>query len=110
MTSDDAFDQWWLNSPLFMPNNKSYELAYASWNAALEYTKAKRDPASWANAPDWARFKATDPDGSIYWFENRPTINIDFCDWDGNGGRCLEITVRNNDCDWQETLEEKPNV
>lgn len=31
---------------------------------------------NWAKAPEWASHAATDADGSAYWYERKPTLDI----------------------------------
>ncbi len=49
--------------------------------------------------PTWARYKATNMDGSAYWFENKPYYTG--MDWRSDVGRSTHICIDN----WKELLE-----
>ena len=57
----------------------------------------------WSKAPEWARYAATDEDGTTWWFENEP-VEIDY-GWDSNGGRWQVVSI-----DWRDSLEARPEV
>lgn len=63
----------------------------------------------WERAPDWARFRAQDQDGSWYWYEKRPVKDVDFWRWDRRTeSRCGFSNNGAPNADWQHTLEERP--
>ena len=56
----------------------------------------------WHEAPEWARYAATDEDGKRWWYEEEPYLE-DF-DWVESEGNVSEI-----ENDWENSLEERPN-
>lgn len=53
---------------------------------------------------DWVNFIATDEDGSIWGFENKPKLNIDKDMWSTSFGRFKQVSDTFND--WENSLEE----
>lgn len=111
MTSEEAFNKWWesvIDTEFTTIKAPSVEnVAKAAWQAALEYAKSKQDPASWANAPEWAMFKAQDNSGMICWYEIKPVPQC--LVWTPLSGRFKVACVEHSDTpDWHETLEERP--
>lgn len=41
----------------------------------------------WEYAPAWAEYAATDRDGAMYWYENRPVYDAFIGKFGGDGGR-----------------------
>jgi hypothetical protein len=63
----------------------------------------------WDQAPEWAKYAATDKNGAAFWFENKPTM-ISFlgpsvCTHVANGGLCKAIHFTS----WEDSLEERPS-
>lgn len=53
--------------------------------------------------PDWAKYLATDRDGSVYAYDNKPSIDGD--DWFVDHSSITSIaTVNLHGLDWRETL------
>ena len=107
MTNDEAFNEWWCGKGYDSLRYIDFKPAKAAWNAALEYAKAKQPHADWANAPEWAMFKAEDFDGDVCWYQYKP--ENEFGRWGVDRGRCV-LAYRNprSNPDWQSTLEERP--
>jgi hypothetical protein len=50
--------------------------------------------------PEWAKFRARDSDGLVYWYENRPTkTGVDWQVYDGY----IALAYSNH---WEDSLEE----
>ena len=56
---------------------------------------------NWENAPEWAKFKAMDSNGWVYWFELQPVPSP--IGWHTSGR--LQLAGRP---DWQTTIESRP--
>ena len=57
---------------------------------------------NWSEAPAWAKYRATDKDGTVWWFEDRPVDYID-------GWACLTgQSQRIPKFDWRKSLVERP--
>lgn len=72
----------------------------------IDLPPAKRGPA-WDIAPDWARFKAQNADGSWYWFEQRPEPEQSGS-WECTGRQRFGAWRDENPYGWQTTLEARP--
>ena len=60
---------------------------------------------SWKDAPEWATWRATERDGHIRYWLNRPTVSEYWERWiDGTSGKRTNIEY----VDWRETLEQRP--
>ena len=72
-----------------------------------EKRKAEEDRAkSWKGAPKWAQWKATDRDGVVFLYENKPIP----CrgEWMPHTGEARIIKFVGPVLDWKDTLEERP--
>lgn len=57
---------------------------------------------TWDKAPEWANYKAIDPNGWVYWFEFKPTLSLH--GWQTNGRS--RLAGRPN---WETSLEKRPS-
>lgn len=58
----------------------------------------------WSTAPEWAKYVAMDSSGEWFWFEEKPNCLSNI--WLGGKSQ----TVRFNNSDWKDTLQERPIV
>jgi hypothetical protein len=58
---------------------------------------------NWSTAPDFARYLAMDDDGEWYWYEEKPTIELNDI-WHTCGRHQLALCPPS----WRDTLEERP--
>ena len=58
----------------------------------------------WNDAPEWANYLAQDKNGGWYWYENRPILEINR--WDEEGQEPERAYPRSNE--WQKSLQPKP--
>ena len=57
----------------------------------------------WHEAPEWAKYAATDENGERYWFESHP--ERERRKWDSIGGR---VELIGDGIGWKESLQERP--
>ncbi len=70
----------------------------------LAYREAERKAKSWDDAPEWAKWRAMDGDGAVWYYENRPTWHKEGY-WLNNG----RLHFRGNVFRFpQNSLEERP--
>jgi hypothetical protein len=55
-------------------------------------------------APEWAKFKATDDDGGVFWFEYKPIESIGY--WAKSSGKSKRA-MSPPEVDWTTTLKER---
>jgi hypothetical protein len=55
-------------------------------------------------APEWANFKATDADGAVFWFEDRPVQGVEY--WAKRSGKS-QRAILPPEVDWTTTLKER---
>jgi hypothetical protein len=60
---------------------------------------------SFEGAPKWARYRARDADGEVFWFEERPILNLYNEKWISRGES--RWSKRNSLNDWQDSLVER---
>ena len=60
----------------------------------------------WDNAPDWAQWVATDSNGTVCFYEEKPQAK--FAAWWG-GGR-IKIASTGGDNTWRESLQRRPGA
>lgn len=49
----------------------------------------------WEDAPDWASYLAMDFDGQWYWYEKKPSLDIESCFyWAKGGGEYEEASMK----------------
>jgi len=77
-------------------------LAYREEKRKTEEARAK----SWKGAPKWAQWKATDRDGVVFLYENKPIP----CrgEWMPHTGEARIIKFVGPVFDWRDTLETRP--
>lgn len=57
----------------------------------------------WKDFP-WAKFRAQDKSGAVFYYENKPKLNTELGMWVAIDGKAALATES-----WMYTLEEKPN-
>jgi hypothetical protein len=62
----------------------------------------------WANAPEWAMYRAIDEDGEGYWFEKKPRIVDDIPIW-VYGGKS-EFFGNFDPTNWKNSLQQRPQI
>jgi hypothetical protein len=63
---------------------------------------------NWDDAPEWAKFKATDADGQSFWYEHAPELG--HRQWN-NAQQCISRVDKVKppiSIDWLDSLEERP--
>jgi len=61
---------------------------------------------SWDDAPEWANWLAQDEDGSWWWYEDKPKLNLDI--WWGCDRMMPVFGKKEFTPNWRETLEQRP--
>lgn len=61
----------------------------------------------WHNAPSLAKYAAMDYDGTCYWFENKPELDMDN-EWTIDEGRFEQINMDDPEEQILRSLEERP--
>jgi hypothetical protein len=67
----------------------------------------KETKYDWSIAPDWAQWAATDRDGDMYWYGNKPNIGIR-CWLNVDPGGCIFFDSIPECKDWKDSLEARP--
>ena len=83
-------------------------------NYIRTYGKPKESPQretryDWSDAPEWVRFIATDKDGEVWAYQNKPFRER--LSWHPDGGDCWLVSNLPSYCeqsDWKDSLEERP--
>ena len=60
----------------------------------------------WYGAPEWARFKAQDDDGTWYWFKAKPELQSGI--WNSEGLYQYAFDGPHSNPNWRDTLIERP--
>lgn len=63
----------------------------------------------WSKAPDWAQWAATDEDGAVCWYEEKPRIGNYISCWLPERKRYSPATAVNRIVAWEDSLEERPS-
>lgn len=80
-----------------------------AWQARMAAASMQEIP--WHKAPDWANFFAADEDRSGWWHENKPEQLADEGWYPPGLGRSLPAPFKlPANCDWRESLLERPSV
>lgn len=87
-----------------------------TWQRPALFYRRRVQPAAdlWASAPPWAMFRATDEDGSVWFFEKEPAVDENRHEWvvyqhcgcehQPDEAACLPAPVAN----WRDTLIRRP--
>lgn len=60
------------------------DVAIRTWNRRAQPSPDGGQPQpDWTQAPEWAQWWTVDPDGSVYWYEQKPILatTVDYCGW-----------------------------
>jgi hypothetical protein len=63
----------------------------------------------WSKAPDWAQWAATDEEGDVNWYEEKPTIDNYIGGWLPERKRYNYASAVNRIVAWKDSLEERPS-
>lgn len=84
--------------------------------ANLTYFKPSPQPShapvvdiDWSNAPKWANYQATDANGKVWWFGDRPQVNEAKKQWDDpHLTRMLLEAITIPSSTWRTSLTRRP--
>ena len=62
----------------------------------------------WDNAPDWAVWVATDSDGTVWFYEEKPMA--EFAAWIAMTGKEKFASTKGNPTAWRSSLRQRPGA